>query len=93
MEKVTLIFRKEFVGFILTIGAMILTGIALRAYIHDSKLDPTAMSLLIAPIGAGGLLFYGIRTTEGYLNNKLSESTAPKQQYEQTTRITEHVGN
>ena len=53
-------------GLLLTLGALTLTIVALASYIHDPKLDPAAMAALIAPVGAGGLLFYGIRATEGY---------------------------
>lgn len=72
MEKTNIFFKKEFVGLILTLGSLILTILALKGYISNSKLDPVAMSALIAPVGAGGLLFFGIRATEGYLVNKLN---------------------
>lgn len=85
MENVTFIFKKELMGLLLTLGALVLTIVALISYIHDPKLDPAAMATLIAPVGAGGLLFYGIRTTEGYLNSALNVN----KQVVQTTQITQ----
>jgi hypothetical protein len=76
MENVNFIFKKELMGLLLTLGALALTVLAMISYIHDPKLDPAAMSTLIAPVGAGGLLFYGIRTTEGYFNAALNTNKA-----------------
>ena len=84
MEKISFFFKKEFMGLILTLAAMVLTIVALISYIHNPLLSPSAMAALIAPIGAGGLLFYGIRSTEGYFLNALNTNT---QQVNQTTEI------
>lgn len=85
MEKVPFFFKKELMGFLLTLAALVLTTFALVSYVHNGRLDPASMAALIAPVGAGGLLFYGIRTTEGYLNNALSVN----KQVTQTTQITQ----
>lgn len=72
MEKVHLFYRKEFIGSLLTLASLALTIVALASYIHNPKLDAGSMALLIAPIGGGGLLFFGIRSTEGYFTNALN---------------------
>ena len=74
MGKTHLLFKKEFMGLILTITSIILTIVSLICYIYNPLLNPGAMATLIAPMGAGGLLFYGIRATEGYFTQQQSNT-------------------
>jgi len=79
MEEVHPLVRKEVLGSI-TFGVVILMSIAtLIAYFFNQKIDLSSVALFISPLIALTCTFYGMRSVEGYFQNKINQLTNGQQ--------------